>query len=105
MRSTESKTYKPLPDNLTIKNSKIEGLGLFATEDIPHGTYLGESHIKLNSQIIRTPLGAFYNHSDEPNAIKAERSNQYKRWYELYATKDIKAGEEITVSYTFYKVQ
>ena len=26
--------YKPLPDSLTIKDSKIEGLGLFATEDI-----------------------------------------------------------------------
>ena len=28
------KTYKPLPDNLTIKPSSIHGLGLFATEDI-----------------------------------------------------------------------
>jgi len=26
--------YKPLPKTLTIKNSPIEGLGLFATEDI-----------------------------------------------------------------------
>ena len=26
--------YRPLPDELTIKNSKIEGLGLFATVKI-----------------------------------------------------------------------
>ena len=26
--------YRPLPDGLTIKNSPIEGLGLFATIDI-----------------------------------------------------------------------
>lgn len=101
----KKETYRPLPKLLTIKNSEIEGLGLFATEDIPNGTWLGESHIKLNSQIIRTPLGAFYNHSDNPNAIKAHRSNQFKEWWELYTTKDIKAGEEITVHYTFYKVK
>lgn len=98
-------TYRPLPKSLTIKNSEIEGLGLFATEDIPQGTYLGESHIKVNSEIVRTPLGAFYNHSGEPNAIKAQRRNQFKEWWELYSTKDIKAGDEITVHYTFYKVQ
>ena len=26
--------YRPLPEQLTIKNSPIEGLGLFATKDI-----------------------------------------------------------------------
>ena len=25
--------YKPLPDGLTIKNSDVQGLGLFATQD------------------------------------------------------------------------
>ena len=27
--------YKPLPDSLTIKDSGIHGLGLFAKEEIP----------------------------------------------------------------------
>ena len=27
-------SYRPLPDGLTIKGSPIEGLGLFATQDI-----------------------------------------------------------------------
>ena len=72
--------YRPLPDFLTIKNSEIEGLGLFATKDIPSGTNLGASHIKLYSQIIRTPLGAFYNHSTEPNCAKDAQSNAFKDW-------------------------
>ena len=31
--------YRPLPDELTIKNSKIEGLGLFATVKIKKFLY------------------------------------------------------------------
>ena len=38
-------TYKPLPNNLTIKNSKIEGLGLFASDFISSGYDLGETHV------------------------------------------------------------
>lgn len=37
--------YKPLPEYLTISQSKIDGLGLFATKDIPEGTNLGITHI------------------------------------------------------------
>ncbi len=37
-------TYRPLPEELTIKESKIEGLGLFAKEFIPRETMLGVSH-------------------------------------------------------------
>ena len=32
--------WRPLQDFLTIKNSKIEGLGLFALKDIPEGLIL-----------------------------------------------------------------
>ena len=67
--------YRPLPKQLTIKNSSIEGLGLFATEDISEGTSLGVSHVKNTSgkfenNYIRTPLGGSINHSDDPNCIK-----------------------------------
>ena len=54
--------YKPLPDNLTIKNSVIEGLGLFATENIAADTDLGMTHIKIPiiNGYVRTPtLGGF----------------------------------------------
>ena len=62
--------YRPLPDILTIKKSSIEGLGLYAQEDIKTNTYLGITHIldeRFENKYIRTPLGGFYNHSNEPN--------------------------------------
>ena len=31
--------YKPLPDGITIKYSKIQGLGLYATKDFPKDTW------------------------------------------------------------------
>ena len=43
--------YKPLPDSLTIKTSKVNGLGLFANEFIPIGTNFGISHYKLYLQL------------------------------------------------------
>ena len=62
--------YKPLPNLLTIKLSKVDGLGLFAKEGIAQGTNLGMSHIKIADQIIRTPLGGFINHSNNHNCVK-----------------------------------
>jgi hypothetical protein len=37
----QKKEWRPLPDSITIKESKIEGLGVFATKDIPLDTDLG----------------------------------------------------------------
>ena len=37
--------YRPLPDELTIKHSPIEGLGLFATKEIKANTFIGITHI------------------------------------------------------------
>ena len=65
--------YKPLPICLTIKKSPIEGLGLYATENIKNNTFIGLTHIKndnFENGYIRTPLGGFYNHSNEPNVRK-----------------------------------
>ena len=52
----ERNMYKPLPDSLTISQSGINGLGLFAKEGIAQGTNLGMSHLKLGEKIFRTPL-------------------------------------------------
>ena len=100
--------YKPLPESLTIKESGINGLGLFADQKIMQGTNLGMSHIKPKNTIIRTPLGGFINHANEPNCAKIELlmkddSLDYKKW-NLITLKDIKEGEELTVRYTFYNV-
>ena len=62
--------YRPLPHFVTIKKSPIEGLGLYATEDIKANSFIGLTHIQDNSfenGYIRTPLGGFYNHSNNPN--------------------------------------
>ena len=65
--------YRPLPEGLTIKNSPIEGLGLFATIDIKKNTFIGVTHIRdeqFENKYIRSPLGGFYNHSNEPTVIR-----------------------------------
>ena len=100
--------YKPLPDSLTIKQSIINGLGLFADQKIMRGTNFGMSHIKLKDTIIRTPLGGFINHANEPNCAKVELlmkndSFDYKKW-NLITLQDIEEGKELTVRYTFYNV-
>jgi SET domain-containing protein len=105
--------YKPLPESLTIKTSKVNGLGLFAKEAIPQATNLGMTHIKIGDYILRTPLGGFINHSNNPNCVKVEllMSNHdnpnikfdYKKW-NLVTIKDIKPEEELTLKYTFYNI-
>jgi len=100
--------YKPLPESLTIKTSRVDGLGLFAKEGIAQGTNLGMSHVEIGDKIFRTPLGGFINHSGEANCVKVElrMTNgklDYKKW-NLITLRDIKEGEELTVRYTFYKV-
>ena len=100
----EKNMYKPLPESLTIKQSGINGLGLFADQKIMQGTNLGVSHYKFNGDIIRTPLGGFINHSNTPNVVKVElQDNKYKKW-NLVTLKDIEKGEEVTIRYTFYNV-
>ena len=96
--------YRPLPNSLTIKNSDIEGLGLFASEDIPKETKLGVSHMDMKGEVIRTPLGGFYNHSEDPNVEKFMEILKDRTVYVLYTTKDISAGDEITCKYTLYKL-
>ena len=109
----EKNMYKPLPESLTIKQSGINGLGLFAKEGIAQGTNLGTTHIKVEEDIIRTPLGGFINHSGEANTVKVELEiNESddpllkvatKKW-NLVALRNIKEGEELTVKYTFYDI-
>ena len=94
--------YKPLDSRLTISKSGINGLGLFATADIPKNVCLGITHIKsreFERGYIRTPLGGLYNHSESPNCKKVAEGLVYKLW----TLKVIKTGEELTAHYTFYK--
>lgn len=98
------KNYRPLPDNLTIRKSKIEGLGLFAYKKIPHDTVLGMTHYKKvldkegEENLIRTPLGGFINHSEVPNCELIDMG----RHYIIKTLKMLKRGEELTVKYRWY---
>lgn len=98
--------YRPLPECLTIKQSEIDGFGLFATRKIKANTDLGVSHFLIvnNFEPIRTAIGGFYNHSNKPNCIKIYSSEEVIMC-RLVTLKDIKAGEEITVKYTLYDVE
>ncbi len=89
--------YRPLPKYLTIKQSPIDGLGLFATREIDPGVCLGVTHIlKAKLRCFRTPLGGFINHSEDPNCFILEKKD--KRY--LYTVRKIKK-EELTVYYRF----
>ena len=105
--------YNPLPANLKLDSSDIHDIGSFATEKIKRGRDLGVSHIQLGKELYRTPLGGFINHSDKPNCTKSmfritnvndvSTKMDYKAW-RLFATQDIESGDELTLTYTFYKI-
>jgi SET domain-containing protein len=117
------KNYIPLSNDLFIEESMINGQGLFASTDIPKGTDLGISHVEIEKdkmspkEIIRTPLGGFINHQDYvyieeggleltgPNCEKIkQKPDGNKTEWNLITRKDIKAGQELTLEYTFYKI-
>jgi SET domain-containing protein len=94
--------YKPLPDSLTISASEIEGLGVFAVDDIEEGFDLRETHIKVPMILgyIRTPLGGFVNHSEDPNCyltLTQEWDDYFV--YSLFSSRNIERGEELTLNY------
>jgi SET domain-containing protein len=102
--------YRPLPKSVTIKNSSIEGLGLFATEFIPSETDLGMTHVydeRFENGYIRLPLGGFFNHSENPNCKVVDESidnvGNILLHLRLVTIKDIQPGEEITAYYTLYQ--
>ena len=104
--------YKPLPKELRLGFSDIHDIGLFAKEDIPKGTNFGMSHIQVSDTLIRTPLGGFINHSEDPNCEKVKLfftnedkkpTYNFSKW-NLVTIKDIKEGEELTLRYTVYGI-
>jgi len=97
-------SYRPLPEYLTIENSPIQGLGLFTKDTIGKNTLIGKIHIPdpdHEGEYIRTPLGGFGNHSDEPNCSKVVMEDG--SWW-IFTNRDIVEGEELTWSYTLYEI-
>ena len=97
-------TYRPLPKQVTIKQSEIEGLGLYSTESLYPGQYLGITHVvndRFENGYIRTPLGGFINHSEEPNCEVREDVDGNLM---LFTLRPILPNEELTLKYNLYKV-
>ena len=89
------KEYHPLPSGLMVADSRISGQGLFATRQLIAGTQLGVSHYRIDKLIIRTPLGGFINHADEPNCQRNQIRIRpgFDKW-NLLVIEDIEEGEE-----------
>jgi SET domain-containing protein len=110
------------PTKIYVSESKIHGLGVFASAKISEGEVFekcpvhdlqipkGETSplfldyrfnwpqgIDWEQQVVSWGYGSLYNHSDNPNANW--RSNLEDRTFEFYATKEIEPGEEILVWY------
>ena len=100
--------YNPLPKELRLGFSDIHDIGIFAKEHIPQGTNFGMTHLQFGENLVRTPLGGFLNHSDEPNCekvkLKFTNSDYHFNKWNLITLKNIKEGEELTLKYTFYKI-
>jgi SET domain-containing protein len=79
-------------------------LGLLATEDISMNTKLGISHVKddrFENEYIRTPLGGFVNHSDNPNC-EFYKDGDYIM---LRTIRNINIGHELTAEYWLYDLK
>jgi SET domain-containing protein len=97
--------YKPLPEEVTVRKSKIDGLGLFSIKKIEKGHVFGISHIsdyRFKNGFIRTPLGGFINHSEEPNCRLGISHTADYDCLNLISIKDIPRGTEITTKYSLY---
>ena len=93
-------TWRPLPSSVTIKKSSIDGLGLFAVEDIPPSTDLGLMRFMYHDTLIRTALGSFPNHCEDPNCVTISSINEHgDEEYNLWTLKEIKASDELTLTY------
>ncbi len=94
--------YKPLPDEVCIKESPIDGHGIFAAQDIEENKDLGSTHIKVPMILtyIRTPLGGFINHSDEPNCF-LDCTQDWDDYlvFNIITKKSIAKGEELLLDY------
>ena len=97
------KEYHPLPSGLMVADSGISGQGVFTTRRLIAGTELGISHWRVDKELIRTPLGGFINHADEPNCVRNQiRIKPGLDKWNLMVIEDIEEGCELTLKYKLY---
>lgn len=96
--------YRPQPDGTEIRESPIEGHGMFATRNFSAGERIGTTHYFTSTEIdkLRTPFGGYINHSETPNTVlKYDHSGPHVSLV-AYTQTAIKAGEELTIRYATY---
>ena len=81
--------------NFKIGPSKIQGKGVFATQELFPGDRINTAIFK-NIIYHGTKFGSHLNHSNHPNAITKDEGDRYV----TYCDQKIKPGDEITVDYT-----
>lgn len=103
-----------IQNSIYVKKSKMHGYGVFASKTIRKGKIIEQCYFILSKNVnkvledfcfeakkgmdaLLTGYGSIYNHADEPNADYT--LNMTKRIATIKATKTIKKGEEIFVSY------
>lgn len=100
-------------NKISVKKSRRHGLGVFAEKNIKKGEKIEECYFILSTgrdkglenfyfavkrkNAVFLGYGSIYNHSDDPNADY--RININKRIATIKASRDIKKGEEILISY------
>lgn len=85
----------PMPDGvdtIELRDSLIEGCGMFATRDIGAGEFIAPARIRGK----RTPAGRHINHSSRANAAFFSLPDG---GLDARAIRAIEAGEEVTVDY------
>ena len=80
-----------------ISSSNIEGDGIFTMENLKENDIIGVSHVIYdNIWYSVNPLGAYYNHSFDPNCRVETKDNVNL----VLAKRDILVDEELIVDYT-----
>jgi SET domain-containing protein len=105
---------------LEVKTTKAMGRGIFATEDIKASTKIHEAYfIKAKDEevnlcqtfakyvfaynkkysVLCLGLGSLFNHSNNPSVEVYFDKNENGEIMEFWTTKDVKAGEQLFISY------
>ena len=94
--------YNPLPEELMIGVSRTHGHGIFAKQNLPKKHDMGMSHIKIPiiHGYVRTPMGGFLNHSEEPNCrLFIDLDWDDYLVYKVVTITKVKKGKELLLEY------
>ena len=95
MNKVSDKSDVNISRSYDFGDSEIHGTGAFASRDIPSKEMIGEAFYSKNKKLLRTELGTRVNHQFKNNSsLKKEGEN-----YNLYSTREINEGSEITANY------